>query len=158
MTEVTKIDWRIKTGAKWWSGTDSQLKMEIWRDGHMLKRLNVEPGNTGRLDRATDATYYWVFENTSNIGVSYSGFTPPFTERFPNGVRGHLKVKFIAMGDDAWEKDEIESTVYSGVARHVPGTIDSLVWQEDWETFFFGQDVVLSTDSREGHRTWTLNY
>ncbi len=158
MTDVTKITWRIKTGASWWSGTNTKLKMEIWRDGQMLKRLNVEPGNTSRLDRATDVTYYWEFENPSNIGVSYSGFTPPYTEQFANGVQGHLKVKFIATGDDAWEKDEIESTVYSGVIRHVPGTIDSLFWEEDRQRFFFGQDVVLSTDSGEGFTTWTLNY
>jgi hypothetical protein len=158
MTNVTKIDWRIKSGAKWWSGTNTNVQMEIWRDGHLIKRLNVEPGNTDRLDRATDVVHFWVFENPSNLGVSYSGFTPPYYEPFPNGVRGHLKVKFIANGDDAWEKDEIESRVYSGVIRHVPGTIDSLFWEEDRERFFFGQDVVLSTDSREGHRTWTLNY
>jgi hypothetical protein len=53
---------------------------------------------------------------------------------------------------------KIDSSVYFGELRHVPGTIDSFVWNEDWESFFFGQDVVLSTDRSEGFSTWTLNY
>ena len=52
----------------------------------------------------------------------------------------------------------IDSIVYSGHLRHVPTTIVSFVWQEDWDSFFFGQDVVLSTDPAEGHSTWTLQY
>jgi hypothetical protein len=158
MANVTKIDWRIKTGSRWWSGTNTNTQLEIWRDNQMLQRLNVEPGNTDRLDRATDVTHFWVFQDPSSLGVSYSGFTPPYSVSFPDGIRGHLKVKFIANGDDAWEKDEIESTVYSGAIRHVPGTIDGLVWQEDWDTFFFGRDIVLSTDRSEGTRSLTLNY
>lgn len=158
MANVTKIDWTIKTGSKWWSGTNTQIKIEILRDGSLVKRLNLEPGNTPRLDRSELATYYWVFQNPDGIGVSISGTAVPYYERFPNGVRGHLQVRLIAKGDDAWEKEWISSNVYTGELRYVPGTIDSFVWNEDWETFFFGQDVVLSTDRSEGFTTWTLNY
>jgi hypothetical protein len=158
MSKVTRIDWTIKTAESWWSGTDAQIKIEIYRDSHMLKRLNLEPGRTLRLDRGELATYYWEFKDPDGIGVAVSGTTVPYYEDFPNGVRGHLKVKLVAKGDDAWEKDWIDTTVYTGELRHVPGTIDSFVWVEDWEEFFFDRDVVLSTDQSEGFTSLTLNY
>ena len=158
MANVTKIDWTIKTGSKWWSGTDTQIKIEILRDGTLLKRLNLEPGRTPRLDRSEQATYYWVFQSPDGIGVSISGTAVPYFERFPNGIQGHLQVRLIAKGDDAWEKDWISSNVYFGELRGVPGTIDSVVWNEDWQTFFFGRDVALSTDRSEGFTSLTLNY
>jgi len=158
MAKVTRIDWSIKTGAQWWSGTDTQVKLEILRDDVLIKRLNLEPGRTPRLDRAEEATYYWQFQDPDGIGIAVSGTVVPYYEDFPNGISGHLKVRFVARGDDAWEKDWIRSNVYFGELRHVPGTIDSFVWHEDWEEFFFGQDVVLSTDRSEGFTSWTLNY
>jgi hypothetical protein len=158
MKHVTKISWRIKTGNQWWSGTDSEIDMEIQRDGSVLQRLKVEPGRTARLNRGEDATYFWVFQNPSNIGVSYSGFTPPYYIEFPNDLKGHLKVKFIARGDDAWEKVSIASTVFSGTIKAVPGTIDSLYWEEHRDDFLFNRDVVLSTDPAEGFGSWTLAY
>jgi hypothetical protein len=158
MKNVTKISWRIQTGNQWWSGTDTEIDMEIYRDNSLLQRLRLEPGRTSRLDRNENATYYWVFENHSGIGVSYSGFTPPYYEEFPNDISGHLKVKFIARGDDAWEKIAIYSTVFSGNIRGVPGTIDSLYWEEHRDDFAFTRDFVLSTDSGEGYSSLTLLY
>lgn len=158
MKRVTKISWRIQTGNQWWSGTDTEVDMEIYRDGILLQRLRLEPGRTTRLNRNEQATYFWVFENHTGIGVSYSGFTPPYYQEFPNDIRGHLKVKFIARGDDAWEKVAIFSTVFSGEIRGVPGTIDSLYWQEERDEFAFTRDIVLSKDSGEGVTSLTLNY
>ena len=158
MKKVTKITWRIKTGSQWWSGTDSQVNMEIYRDGTMLQRLRLEPGQTARLHRNEDATYYWVFQNPSGVGVAVSGVTIPYYEEFPNGTSGHLKVKFIAKGDDAWEKTSIVSTVVSGDLKYVPGTIDGLYWEEHQDVLVFNRDVVLSTDSSEGFTSLTLNY
>jgi hypothetical protein len=158
MKKITKIAWRIQTGNQWWSGTDTEVDMEIFRDSTSLQRLRLEPGRTARLNRNENATYFWVFQNNTGIGVSYSGFTPPFYIEFPNDIRGHLKVKFTARGDDAWEKVAIVSTVFSGDMRAVPGTIDSLYWEEHRDEFLFNRDVVLSTDSREGFTSLTLNY
>lgn len=158
MKRVTKISWRIQTGNQWWSGTDTEIRMEIYRDQTLLQRLRLEPGRTSRLDRNENATYFWEFENNSGIGVSYSGFTPPYYEEFPGGIAGHLKVKFIARGDDAWEKIAIASTVFSGEIRGVPGTIDSLYWYEERDEFHFNRDVVLSTDNSEGFTSLTLLY
>ena len=158
MTNVTKISWRIQTGNQWWSGTDTEIDMEIFRDGNSLQRLRLEPGRTTRLNRNELATYFWVFQNPSDIGVSYSGFTPPYYKEFPNGIQGHLTVKFTARGDDAWEKTSIFSTVFSGNIRSVPGTIDSLYWEEQRNDFAFTRDVVLSTDSSEGFSSLTIRY
>jgi len=158
MSKVTRIDWTIKTGDSWWSGTDTPIKIEIYRDDQLLKRLNLEPGRTPRLDRDDFATYSWVFQSPDRIGVSVSGTAVPYYENFPHGVRGHLRVKLIANGDDAWEKDWVNSTVYTGELRHIPETIDSVRWVEDWESFFFGRDVVLSTDRSEGFTSLTFNY
>jgi len=158
MANVTRIDWRVETGHQWWSGTDDTVKIEIWRDSTLIKRLNLEPGDTSRLDRSENTNYYWVFQDPDGLGVSVSGTVVPYSVSFPNGVNGHLKVKLVAKGDDAWEKIAIDSTVTTGQLKHVPGTIDSMKWIEDYDSFYFGQDVVLSTDSDEGYTTWTLNY
>ena len=158
MTNVTKISFRIQTGNHGWSGTDTEIDMEIYRDSTLLVKLILEPGRTARLTRNENATYYWVFLNNSGVTVSISGFTPPYYEEFPYGVEGHLKVKFIARGDDAWEKVLIVSTVFSGDIKGVPGTIDSMYWEEYRKDYAFTRDVVLSTDSNEGNRTWQLNY
>lgn len=158
MEHVTRIDWTVQTGSQWWSGTDTTVKIEIYRDQDLIKRLNLEPGNTPRLNRGELANYYWIFQSPDDIGVSISGTTVPYSVAFPNGVDGHLRVKLIAQGDDAWEKVSIDSYVTTGNLRYVPGTIDEFVWVEDYQEFFFGQDVVLSTDSGEGFTTWTLLY
>jgi hypothetical protein len=158
MANVTRIDWTVQTGHQWWSGTDDTVKIEIYRDSTLLKRLNLEPGHTSRLDRNELATYYWIFENPDHIGVSISGTTVPYYVHFPHGVPGHLRVKLVAKGDDAWEKVSIDSAVYSGDLIGVPGTIDSVEWVETVESFYFGKDVVLSTDNSEGFTEWTLLY
>ncbi len=157
-TKVTKIFWTVQTGHAWWSGTNSPVMLEIYRDNDLLQRAYLEPGNTPRIDKDSLATYYWEFKNPDGLGVSVSGTVVPYTKDFPNGIRGHLKVKIIAQGNDAWEKVYIDSTVVSGELQFIPGTIDSSVWQERNDRFYFGQDVVLSTDPAEGHSTWTLNY
>lgn len=158
MTKVTQIDWTIKTGEEWWSGTDTKIILEIFRDTTKLLDAYLEPGSTPRLDRSELATYYWIFTNPSGIGVSVSGTPIPYYIDFTNGVRGHLRVRLTAKGRDAWEKDWIRSNVYFGELRHIPGTIDSLKWVQDWETFLFSRDVILSTDSSEGFSQLTLMY
>jgi hypothetical protein len=158
MSRVSRIDWTIQTGDQWWSGTDTKVQMEIYRDDELIKWLNLEPGQTPRLNRGEFANYFWVFQDPDGVGTSVSGTTVPYTVSFPKGVDGHLKVKFIARGDDAWEKVSIDSVVTTGELQYVPGTIDGFRWVENYESFFFDRDVVISTDTSEGHPTWTLLY
>lgn len=158
MVDIRRIDWTIRTGPEWWSGTNDTVKIEILRDGSLVKRLNLEPGNTPRLDRSEFATYFWVFQNPDNVGVAVSGTVVPYTERFPSGLVEHLSVRFIAKGEDAWEALDISSTVYTGQLRVVPGTSDELEWVEELHDFQFPGRDVLSTDRSEGVTRLTLNY
>jgi len=158
MSKVTRIDWTFTTSTQAGSGTDSPVSLEIMRDGRTIVNVFDEPGETERLDRGEVATRFWQFRSPNNIGVSVSGVAIPYTEDFPNGVRGHLVVRLRIHGDDAWRKDNIASTVWSGELHGIPGTIDSFQWVETGESFNFGQDVVLSTNAAEGVTTWELRY
>jgi hypothetical protein len=158
MSKVTRIDWTFTTSTQEGSGTDSRVTLEILRDGQIIANIFDEPGETARLDRGEVATRFWQFRSPDNIGVAVSGVAIPYTEDFPNGVRGHLVVRIRIHGDDAWTKDNISSTVWSGELRGVPGTIDSVEWVETGEKFNFSQDVGLSTNPTEGYTTWELRY
>lgn len=158
MAQVSRIDWTFFTSDKEGSGTDSEVSLEMYRDGALIVAVDDEPGETARLDRGEVATRFWQFQNPTGIGVSVSGTAVPYTEDFPNGVEGHLAVRIRIHGDDAWRKRRIESNVWSGELRGVPGTIDSVEWVETPQRFVFSQEVVLSTNNAEGHTTWDLRY
>lgn len=158
MVKVRRIDWTIDTGEEWWSGTDDTVLIDIIRDGDRIIRLNLEPGHTPRLDRGESATYYWVFQPPDDIGVAVSGTSVPYTEEFPDGIEGHLDVTFTAQGEDAWEALDMESTVYTGRLRHIPGTIDEVEWVETLHDFYFPGRDILSTDRDEGVTKLNLNY
>jgi len=161
MTNVTRISWTIKTGNQWWSGTNSKVRIEIYRDDQLLKSLNLEPSKTPRLDKGELVAYGWIFQHPeARLGNAFSGEPVPYYEEFPQGVRGHLKVKFITRGKDAWEIDWISSTVFSGNISTIGlGQPGSFVWFEDCEVFRF-KDLpsVLSTDQSEGSTSLTLDY
>ena len=89
MEQMTRIDWTISTGDKWWSGTDDTVQVEIWNDSNMIIRLNVEPADTSRLNRGETVNYYWVFRDPSGLGTSVSGTTVPYYVRFPRRGRHH---------------------------------------------------------------------
>ena len=158
MDKVTRIYWTIQTSNVQWSGTDDLVTIRICRDGQRLVWANVEPGNTTRLDRGERRTYYWTFKNPSNIGVAVSGQAVPYTEDFPDGVRGHLRCMFEIHGDDLWRVLDITSVVLTGEMSFIPGTIDSWNWVQTPRNFNFPGDDILSTDSGEGVRRLTLNY
>ncbi len=71
MSKVTRIDWTIQTGAQWWSGTNDTVKIEILGDGGLVKRLNLEPGLTPRLDRSEFATYWWTFQSPDGSASAF---------------------------------------------------------------------------------------
>lgn len=160
MDSITHIYWTIQTAGSTWAGTDDRVTIKIFNDNQRLLFANVEPGGTTRLDIGEKASYFWKFTdpNPSGIGVSYSGYTPPFTVDFPNGIEGHLRCIFEIHGDDLWRVLDINSTVLTGQTRHVPGTIDSLYWEPIPKLIYFPGDDILSTDPSEGVRRLTLNY
>lgn len=158
MAKVSRIEWTFHVSGAGGSGTDSHTRVEIYRDGHQLANVFVEPGETDRLDRGDVETHSWTFQNPSGLGVAVSGTAVPYTEDFPGGVRGHLRTTLRIYGDDAWRAGLIESAVVSGALRHIPDTIDAFEWVETREEFAFHGEDVLSTNSSEGSVTLTLNY
>jgi hypothetical protein len=158
MARVTRIEWTFHTSNAPGSGTDSQVTIKMFRDGQQLAYINQEPGETTRLDRGEVGTYTWTFQNPTGVGTAVSGKAVPYTEDFPAGVGGHLRVELETRGDDAWRIGTIESEVISGHTRGIPGTIDSWEWVEERERFVFTGEDILSTNSAEGVRRLTLNY
>ena len=158
MTEVSRIDWTFFTSNDEGGGTDSEVSLEILRDGRQVVSVDDERGETARLDRGEIATRFWQFRDPTGLGKSISGTAVPYTESFPNGVQGHLTVRIRIRGDDAWRKQRIESNVWTGQLIGVPGTIDAVQWVETPLHFVFSQEVVLSSNNSEGHTTWDLRY
>ena len=140
--DVRRIEWTFHTSSREHSGTDSPVSVEIFRNGTRLAYVWQEPGNTPRLSRGEVATYWWTFQNLSGVGTAVSGQAVPYTESFPNGFAGHLKVVFKIWGDDLWRVGTIESSVVEGRMEFVPGTIDSWRWAETpHRVTFLGEDV-----------------
>jgi hypothetical protein len=158
MSKATRIEWTFHTSGAEGSGTDSTIKIKLFRDNQELSYINQEPGETARLDRGEVGTYYWTFKNPADTGTSASGHNVPYTEDFPLGVHGHLRVELDSFGDDAWRIGTIESKVVSGHKKGIAGTIDSWEWVEEAENFVFPGEDILSTDTAEGTRRLTLNY
>jgi hypothetical protein len=158
MAQVTGIDFTIKTSARHRAGTDTRVDIEIYRDEDLIERLSLEPGGTRRLNRGTQDTYRWTVSALGGVSVIVGGLIDPPFVSFPEGVSGHLRVRLVAKGDDAWRKDSVESVVVTGERRFVPGTIDAFEWVEERQRFFFGKDVLLSTGFFEGSTTQILIY
>src|ERR1700712_68261 len=124
MKKVTRIEWNINTSNQEGSGTDANVVLKIFRDGHELLSANLEPGETGRLDRGEHANYYWEFQSPDGLGTAVSGQVVPYTENFPNGISGHLQVRLETKSDDEWRFETIDSYVVSGDMVFTAGTID----------------------------------
>jgi hypothetical protein len=162
---VHEIGWYIVTSEERASGTDSPVTVTILRDDSPIIALNVEPGNTPRLDRGESAFYSWRFTGTYFTDDEFvtwiAGLPYPDAVEFPDDVQGHLKCRFRIWGDDLWQKDEIVGYVRYVTYHHIPGTIDSFEWVPDlnWtQVGVFSRDVILSTNDSELTTTWTLVY
>lgn len=158
MAQVRRIDWTFRTSGTPGAGTDSPVSLEMFRDGHSIVSVWDERGETLRLDLGEVATRGWTFEDPDGIGRAVSGVAVPYTEDFPHGVQGHLRVQLRIHGDDAWRVGRIDSRITSLTREHVPGTIDEIRWSESHENFVFHGEDVLSTNPGEGGVTLTLNY
>ena len=162
---VSEIGWHIKTSTEPGSGTDSRVTVTILRDDAPILALNVEPGETEKLDRGNSVFHWWKFRGAifvpSDITSWAAGLGYPNAVEFPDDVQGHLKCRFEIHGDDLWRKDDIIGYVRYTKPKHVPGTIDSQIWVDDinWtHVGAFTQNVNLSTDASEGYQKWTLIY
>lgn len=164
-TYVSEIAWDIKTADRAWSGTDTPVSVEIIRDDDIVLALNVEPGQTGRLDRGDSEFHWWAFKGThfapGDIVQWVGGLPTPDAVEFPDGIEGSLKCRFRAHGDDMWIKDDVDAYVRYTKPKGIEGTIDAMKWIDDinWtHSGTFSVDGAISTDLDEGYRTWTLLY
>ena len=162
MANVTKIQWIIDTGNRRWNGTDTPVAIEIFRDDDRLFNGTLELGDTAALNRGTHQVFTWHAKPVHPIDAvgdsSESGAVAPYSESFPDGIVGHLKVRISAEGDDAWHERALVSKVFTGHLHHVPNTIDELEWVEVVENFGLNQTFVLSTDWSEGSQAVMLLY
>ena len=146
---ISAIGWDIKTSDEPGSGTDSRVTVTILRDDSAILSLNVEPGETVRLDRGNSVFHSWKFRGAIFVPSDVISWV------------GGLGYRFTIHGDDLWRKDDIIGYVRYTRPQHVPGTIDSQIWVDDinWTNVGnFTQDVNLSTDASEGFTNWTLIY
>lgn len=162
---VRALGWDIATAADPGSGTDSNVTLEILRDGQVVIALNVEPGETERLDRGNSVFHYHYVVGThfepGDIVSWVGGLGYPNGIEFSDDIGGHLRCRLRIHGDDKWVKDNIGAYVKYTSPQHVAGTIDSQIWADDISWTFIGnfsQDVAMSTDAGEGVSTWTLAY
>lgn len=161
MAKLTRLEWTIKTdkgGPYGASGTDSPVDIEIYRDTTLLARVKLEPGNTPRLNNNELATYYWVFRDPEIVGQIIGGIDVPYYESFPEGIRGHLSIKLVAKGEDAWLFSLISGVVYTGDFGKAEGSGDP-VWQTQTESFVFNTPMqVLSAEKGEGKPELLVKY
>ena len=160
---VSQIGWQIKTGASGGAGTDDRITVEVLRGNESIITLNVEMGETERLNRDNDVFHWWDFDRMywepGDIVEWIGGLPYPNAVEFSDDVHGVLRCRFRAHGDDAWEKDSITVMVKYAERHFIEGTIDAFEWKDGpWTAVgWFPQDVTLSTDPAEGVSTWTLN-
>lgn len=156
MADVRRIGWTWHTSTAGGSGTDDQVTIRVKRDGKQIVYLNEEPGETDRLDVGRRYESWWEFENPSDVGVAVSGRAVPYTEKFPEGVAGHLTCELEINGDDKWRWTYIGVHVTTGRMAYIPGTIDGWNWVEETTTYHFTYDMTMSSDSNEGYKRITL--
>lgn len=154
---VHQIGWQIKTSNIRDAGTDSRVTVTILRDGARIIALNLEPGNTTRLDQGESAFYFWRFQGTvfepGDLVEWIAGMPYPDGVEFADDVQGHLTCDLRIHGDDMWVKDQIDAYVRYINYHHIPGTIDAFEWVPDLNWTFvatFPRDIALSTDKKEG--------
>ncbi len=151
------------------AGTDSLVQATILRDGSELRVLNLDYPGEDDLERGAIRNYDYVGptklprrnDKTPELPAGIGQIPMPYPGygfEFSNGLNGHLKIRLRIRGDDMWIKDNVD--LYVRFIRQRATSFDTLDWQEspDWTYLAsWSQDVALSTDSREGHTTWTLN-
>lgn len=149
MSMVTRLEWTYRTAGANGSGTSSEVRVEVFRDGEVLAVASDAPGEADHLDHEALATRVLTLAHPANGAADVSG------EEFPEGVHGHLGVRFRVHGYDAWQIDKIESTVVVREARPSP---DGVRWEETREHFEFPGVGVLRADPCEGTAILDLSY
>jgi hypothetical protein len=150
------------------AGTDSLVQAGVLRDGNQLVLLNLDYPTENDLERGALRNYDYMGPTKlprandktpplppgiGQIPMPYPGYGLEFS----SGLNGHLKLRLRIRNDDMWIKDNVD--LYVRFIRNKATSFDTLAWIEDTDWSYIAswtQDVAMSTDSKEGHTTWTL--
>ena len=150
------------------AGTDSLVQATVIRDGDELRILNLDYPTEDDLERGALRNYDYIGptklprrndetpelpDGIGQIPMPYPGYGFEFS----HGLSNHLKLRLRIRGDDMWIKDNVD--LYVRFIRERATSFDTLAWIEDTDWTYiasWGRDVAMSTDSDEGHTTWTL--
>jgi len=151
------------------AGTDSLVQARILRDSNELRLLNLDYPTEDDLERGAIRNYDYSGPTKLPRRNDHTPELPPGIGRnpmpypgygfeFSNGMNGHLKIRLQIRNDDMWIKDNVD--LYVRLIRLRATSFDTVDWLEDPDWTYiasWSQDVAMSTDSREGLTTWTLN-
>lgn len=155
MCMVSRIEWTYRTADGAGAEAGSRISVEIYRDGELVADLGDEPDVTARLIQAGVASRIASF---ADVNDEPEAVRDTRCEAFPNGVHGHLDVRFRVDGRDAWQIRGIESTVVRREFRPVFGTPGTYEWVELPERFEFDGVGVLHADPCDATSILELSY
>jgi|SRR5688572_1930132 len=150
------------------AGTDNLVQASIIRDGNHILLLNLDYPTENDLERGAVRNYDYMGptklprsnDKTPQLPPGIGQIPMPYPGyglEFSNGLNGHLTIRLRIRGEDMWIKDNVD--LYVRFIRRKATSFDTLAWIEDADWTYiasWSQDVAMSTDSGEGHTTWTL--
>ena len=155
MCMVTRIEWTYRTASGESAGNGAQVGIEIFRDGELIAAMGDGSDSGGQLSRPDSATRVATL---ATDGYADGALPPTAFAAFPDGVRGHLDVRFTVDGPDAWQIRQIESTVTRREFRRMLESPGACEWREAAERFEFAGVGVLHADPGEGTSILELSY
>ncbi len=150
------------------AGTDSLVQASVFRDGTILRVLNLDYPTENDLERGAIRNYDYsgptrlprrndkTPELPPGVGQIPSPY-PGYGFEFSSGMSGHLTLQLRINGDDMWIKDNVD--LYVQQIRERATSFDTLAWIQDTDWHYiatWSRDVAMSTDSSEGFTTWNL--
>jgi len=165
---VGSIRFVVETKDKPFAGTDSLVQAEVLRDNVLLRAFSLDYVSENDLERGAIRSYEYIGptkvprknDQTPELPPGQGVFPMPYPGygfEFSHGLSNHLKITLKINGDDMWIKDQVD--LYVRLIRRVATSFDTEEWEEDANWTYIAswtKDVAMSTDSSEGHTTWTL--
>jgi len=166
---IGAIRLRVRTKDAADAGTDSLVQASILRDGNEIRLFGLDYATENDLERGAARNYDYLGpvklprhnDKTPELPPGVGRTPMPYPDwgfEFSNGMKGHLKVRLRINGDDLWIEDSVELHVKQIRLKNT--SFDTLAWTEDadWShVASWKKDVVMSTDSSEGLKEWTLS-
>ena len=155
MCKVARIEWTYRTASIQANEVASRVRVEVFRDGQPLTDLIDAPLAMASLGQPCPTTRVVTFAvpTTPTDNPSELAF-----EEFPDGVRGHLDVRFQVDGPDAWQVRAIESTIVLAELRPALAAPGAYEWRESYDRFEFDGVGVIHADPCDATSILELSY